>query len=62
MQRAVVLRVAVAITQIENENLQNLLVFQVWYIWGAQKEFGEALPPNAPRGYGPDSLDKNRTK
>jgi len=29
MQRAVVLRVAVAITQIENENLQNLLVFQV---------------------------------
>jgi len=33
MQRAVVLRVGVTFEQIENEHLQNLLVFRVWIIW-----------------------------
>jgi len=48
MQRAVVLRVAVAITQIENENLQNLLVFQVWYIWGGTKRIWGGTAPECP--------------
>jgi len=40
MQRAVVLRVGVTIKQIENEHLQNLLVFRVWIIWGGTKKLG----------------------
>ena len=47
MQRAVVLRVGVTIKQIENEHLQNELVFRVWIIGGG------TLPPNAPCGYRP---------
>jgi len=37
MQRAVVLRVGVKVKQIENEHLQNLLVFWVWIIWVGTK-------------------------
>jgi len=45
MQRAVVLRVGVTFEQIENEHLQNLLVFRVWIIWGGTKEIGGHCPP-----------------
>jgi len=33
MQRAVMLRVGVAIKQIDNKHFQNLLVFRAWNIW-----------------------------
>jgi len=46
MQRAMVLRVGLTIEQVENEHLQNLLVFRVWIIWEGTK-FGGTLSPNA---------------
>ena len=46
------LRTGVTLKQIENKHVQNWLIFRVWIIWGTQKNWG-ALPPNAPRGYGP---------
>jgi len=48
MQRAMVLRVGVTIKQIENEHLQDLLVFPVWIIWGEQKKLGEGTVPECP--------------
>jgi len=50
MQRAAVLRVSVAIKQIENEHLQNLLVFRVWImlVRGKKKLGGRALPQIPP--------------
>jgi len=50
MQLAVMLRVGVTFGQIENEHLQNFLVFRVWIIWGAQKIGGHCprMPPVAP--------------
>ena len=48
MQRAVVLRVGVTIKQIENEHLQNLLVFRVWIIWGGTKNWGGTAPECPP--------------
>ena len=45
-------RVGVTIKQIENEHLQNMLVFWAWIIWGGTKNIWGALPPNVPRGYG----------
>jgi len=47
------LRVGVKIEQIENKHLQNWLIFRVWIIWGGTNKIWGALPPNAPRGYGP---------
>jgi len=48
MQRTVVLRVGVTIKQIENEHLQNVLVFRVWIIWGGTKIIGGDTAPECP--------------
>jgi len=48
MQGAVGLRVDVTIEQIENEHLQNLLVFRLWIIWGGTKNLG-VTAPECPR-------------
>ena len=48
MQRAVVLRVGVTIKQIENEHLQNELVFRVWIIGGGHKNLGDTAPECTP--------------
>jgi len=54
------LQVGVTIKHIGNKHLQNLLIFRVWIIWGAQKSLGGELSPNAPYGYGPGPKQLHR--
>jgi len=47
------LQVGVAIKQIENKHLQNLLIFRVWIIWGGKKNWGGTAPECLPVATGP---------